>query len=118
MTYTVYYSDTIDLVPPSIWRIEAYRQSPDDLVEVNVTDLSDVVRVGIAYTLGDGIWATIDLARSVSNPNIWSGIKPHGETMEWFVQALDRAGNVAINENKGSYCRPANYRIWLPILRR
>jgi hypothetical protein len=116
MTYTVYYSNSIDLVPPSIWSIDISVQGNSDQVVVEVTDLSDIVRVGVAYTLGDGVWDTVDLTRSVSNPNIWIGAIPHEETLEWFVQAVDKAGNVAINENKGAYYGPASIRVWLPLV--
>ena len=116
MTYTVYYSNTMDLIPPSIWRIDAYRWGTGSQVLVETTDLSDVVRVGVAYTLGDGVWDTTDLTRSAGNPNVWIGIIPNVETQEWFVQAVDRAGNVAINDNKGAYLgSPAN-RVWLPFI--
>jgi hypothetical protein len=118
MTYTVYYSNTIDLIPPSIWSIDAYRRETNSQVVVEATDLSDVVRVGVAYTLGDGIWQTMDLTRSVSNPNVWVGTLPNEETMEWFVQAVDGAGNVAVNDNKSAYLDPPPARLWLPSISR
>ncbi|GAH00275.1 unnamed protein product, partial [marine sediment metagenome] len=74
------------------------------------------VRVGVAYTLGDGVWDTTDLTRSAGDPNVWLGTIRDEETIEWFVQALDGAGNVAINDNKGAYLdTPAN-RVWLPFI--
>jgi hypothetical protein len=116
MTYTVYYSNTMDLIPPSIWRIDAYRRETGSQVVVETTDLSDVVRVGAAYTLGDGVWDTTDLTRSAGNPNVWIGTIPNEETIEWFVQAVDGAGNVAINDNKGAYLDPPANRVWLPFI--
>jgi hypothetical protein len=74
--------------------------------------------VGVAYTLGDGIWQTMDLTRSVSNPNVWVGTLPNEETMEWFVQAVDGAGNVAVNDNKSAYLDPPAARLWLPSISR
>ena len=118
MTYTVYYSTTTDLVPPSIWSIDAYRQGSGSQVVVEGTDLSDLVRVGATYTLGDGVWRTADLARSTANPNLWTGAIAHGETIEWFVQAVDGGGNVAVNDNKGAYFGVAGSRIWLPLITR
>ena len=54
--------------------------------------------------------------RSAGNPNVWIGTIPDEETIEWFVQALDGVGNVAINDNKGAYLDlPAN-RVWLPFI--
>jgi hypothetical protein len=119
MTYTVYYTNTKDHVPPSIWSIDAFRGGTNSQVVVEVTDLSDVVRVGVAYTPGDGVWQTTDLTRSVANPNLWTGTLPLDESIEWFVQALDGAGNVAVNDNKGAYFGPAaDNRVWLPLITR
>jgi hypothetical protein len=117
MTYTVYYSDTMDLVPPSIWSVDAIRLVTNSQVEIEVTDLSEVVRVGVAYTLGDGLWSISELTQKASNPNLWTGTIPHDESIEWFVQAVDKAGNVAINDNKGAYFGPAaDNRVWLPLI--
>ena len=116
MTYTVYYSNTMDLVPPNIWRLDADQLENSSQVLVEATDLSDVVRVGVAYTLGEGGWETTDLTRSAGNPNVWIGTIPNEERIEWFVQVLDGAGNVAINDNKGAYLGPASNRIWLPVI--
>jgi hypothetical protein len=118
MTYTVYYSNTMDIIPPSIWRIAAYRQDMNGQVVVEVTDLNDVVRVGVSYTLGNGEWVTKDLAQSTSNPNLWLGAIPMDEGIEWFVQALDGAGNVAINDNKSAYFTKLADRFWMPFIMR
>ena len=116
MTYTVYYSTTMDLIPPSIWRVDASLGETSIQVVVEATDLSDVVRVGVAYTLGNGVWLTTDLTRSAGNPNVWIGTIPNEERIEWFVQVLDGAGNVAINDNKGAYLGPKSNRVWLPFI--
>ncbi|MFO7742601.1 MAG: right-handed parallel beta-helix repeat-containing protein [Anaerolineae bacterium] len=118
MNYTVYYSHIIDIVPPSIWRVNAYRLEAESHLTVEVTDLSDVIRVGISFTLGDGSWETIDLEHSTANPNLWRGTMPYEESIEWFVQAVDGAGNVAVNDNKGAYFGPPPNRIWLPVITR
>jgi hypothetical protein len=117
MSYTLYYANLTDLVPPSIWNIQAIGDGSTAQVTVDVTDLSNVIRVGVTYTLGDGTWTTIDLTQNISNPNQWTGTIPNDETVEWFVQAVDGAGNVAINDNKGAYFGSIDFRIWLPIIR-
>jgi parallel beta-helix repeat protein len=120
MDYTVYYSNTMDIVPPSIWRVDAYRFEAESHINVEVTDLSDVIRVGVSYTLGDGRWKSTDLVRRADNPNLWCGTIPYEESLEWFVQAVDGAGNVAVNDNKGAYFGPPpelNW-IWLPLILR
>lgn len=118
MDYTVYYSSITDIVPPSIWRVNAYRLDAESHITVEVTDLSDVIRMGVSYTLSDGIWATMDLTRSSADPNLWTGTMAYEESIEWFVQAVDGAGNVAVNDNKGTYFGPPpeHYRIWLPLI--
>ena len=119
MTYTVYYSSTLDFVPPSIWSVSAYQQAGVVQVVVEATDLSDVMRVGAAYTHGDGVWRTADLLRSAASPNLRTGAMPLDEEMEWFVQAIDGGGNVAFNDNKGAYFgAPSNLRTWLPVVYR
>ena len=118
MNYTVYYSNIIDIVPPSIWRVAAYKVEEESQITVEVTDLSDVIRVGVSYTLGDGSWVTFDLVRRAENPNLWSGTMPYEASVEWFVQAVDGAGNVAVNDNKGAYFGPPPelHWIWLPLI--
>jgi hypothetical protein len=116
ISYTLYYSNLTDLVPPSIWNIQAIGDASTGQVTVDVTDLSNVIRVGVTYTLGDGTWTTIDLTQNTGNPNQWTGTMPNGETIEWFVQAIDGAGNVAINDNKGAYFGTIDFGIWLPII--
>lgn len=120
MDYTLYYSDINDLVPPSVWKVDAYRDDEFGYITVEVTDLSDVVRVGVSYTLGGGAWVTTDLERSLTNPNLWTGKIPDSETVEWFVQAVDAAGNVAVNDNKGAYFGrpPEPFWNWLPLILR
>lgn len=79
-----------------------------------MTDLADVVRVGITYTLGDGVWTTNDLDRVGADGNDWVGTIPDSADIEWLVRALDRAGNLAVHDNKGGYFGPDGYRLWLP----
>jgi hypothetical protein len=116
MDYTVYYSPSTDWIPPSIWRVQ--RTSLDrenDEVHVEVTDLSYVARVAVSYTAGDGDWRTVNLGRMRHDPNLWAGAIPHHPDMEWFVQVVDTAGNVAVDDNRGGYFGPA-YRRWFPLV--
>jgi len=114
MTYTVYYSNTADIIPPSVWRVEALPQQV--AVEVEVTDWSDVIRVVAAYTVGAGAWRAVDLVEDAGNANLWTGSLPEASSLEWFVQAVDGCGNVAVVNNKGAYFGPPGSRIWLPLM--
>ena len=59
MTYTLYYSDTRDTLPPRIWSVrDLYYCEPKLSIQVQVTDFSGVAGVVVAYTTGDGIWQT------------------------------------------------------------
>ena len=49
-------------------------------------------------------WTFTDLAQSSSDPKHWTGGAPvTGTQFEYFVQAVDAAGNVAVSTNKGFY---------------
>jgi len=44
---------------------------------------------------------------------------PLTENLEWFVQAVDSGGNVAVNDNKGAYFgAPNSLTTWLPVVYR
>jgi hypothetical protein len=105
LSYTVYYSDSADVWPPTFWVVGDYRDTDDDArqIVVEVTDQSGVGRVGIGYTTGDGWWHTLDLTRLTGDPDIWTGSLPDAENLRFFVQAVDMAGNVATETNKHNY---------------
>ncbi|MCA9973289.1 MAG: hypothetical protein KC425_23885, partial [Anaerolineales bacterium] len=63
MTYTVYYSNSVDTLPPSIWLVtDTVPVSGTRRVTAAVTDHAGVARVAIAYTDGAGIWRVADMA--------------------------------------------------------
>ena len=66
MSYTVYYSNLSDVIPPSIWTVRASAGRNDDAAQlrVDVTDFSGIVRVTAAYTTGNGEWRTTRLVRA------------------------------------------------------
>ena len=63
-----------------------------------------VKRVLVLYTpeSSPGTWTALDLA--LSNGNTWSGAAPNpgGVAVQYFVEAVDAAGNVASSNNNGS----------------
>jgi hypothetical protein len=102
ITYTLYYSTTQDLIPPSLWTIETEPLAHGGpQLSAEATDFSGVTRVVVAYTAGDGVWRTVDLALQAQNR--WAGTLPVSPYLEYFVQAVDSGGNVAIHDNKGQY---------------
>jgi predicted phage tail protein len=120
LTYTVYYSITNDYVPPSIWSVQQMPDTPTTIgLSVEVTDFSaNVIRVVATYTVGDGLWQTVDLVAAQGNmwrtPVIES--LPRSETLEFFIQAVDNSGNVAVHDNKGQYFGLSQYEIFMPIV--
>lgn len=122
MHYTVYYSTTTDTIPPYIWSVQpiSATDSIDQVhtqIQVGVNDLSKVARVLIAFTTGDGIWQTTELHQADSN--YWTGNLPKTTNLDYFVQAVDHGGNVAIDDNKGRYFGSSQLEassIYLPVI--
>ena len=109
MTYTVYYSDTEDAYPPSFWVVEDAIIGSSQYITVEVTDWSGVARVAVGYTWDDGWWHTVDLTRSGVDEDLWTGTVPYTDTLSYFVQAVDRAGNVGVETNKAWYFGPGSH---------
>ena len=119
LTYTVYYSVTNDFIPPNIWSVEQLPDTPTTVgLAVEVTDFSaNIIRVVAIYTVGDGHWQSVDLV--ADQDNIWrttvnNGL-PRTDSLEFFVQAVDNSGNVAVHDNKGHYFGLGYFEIFLPI---
>jgi hypothetical protein len=63
----------------------------------------DVVRVLVLFRDASGAWRSVDLAR-VPGTARWTGGAPAtGTRLEYFVQAVDDAGNVAVSTYKARY---------------
>ena len=118
MRYTVFYSGSSDAIPPSIWTVHAASAQDHEAaqLQVDVTDFSGIVRVTVAYTTGDGEWQTRPLARATDDPGRWLGLLPGHSGMTYFVQAVDGAGNVALQDNRGRYFAPFLHRQHLPLI--
>jgi hypothetical protein len=119
LTYDVYYSTDADTLDPTIWRVEATQLSNRATFSVEVTDDSGIERVVVAYSLGEGEWHTIDLTNG-GDGDTWSGELPlsEGDSVSYFVQAVDGAGNAARGDNKGFYFEPVTYEAYLPLMLR
>jgi hypothetical protein len=72
-------------------------------ITVEVTDFSGIARVAVGYTWDDGRWRVVDLTRTLGDPDIWTGSVPYTDTLSYFVQAVDGAGNVGVETNKSWY---------------
>jgi hypothetical protein len=119
MHYTVYYTTTRDTLPPAIWQVtdSITADGAKRAVTVEASDFSGVATVVIAYTLGDGEWKTITLAPTATDQ--WSGSLGNLPTLEYFVQAVDTGGNVAVHDNKGNYFpsrATSTVKLFLPMI--
>jgi hypothetical protein len=68
----------------------------------------------VAYTDGKGVWETVDL---VEHGKSWLGRVGVTKDTEFFVQVVDRAGNVAVDDNGGAYHTFAAWQsVYLPLV--
>lgn len=114
ITYTLYYSNHADTLPPSVWSVQAHMDMGNRRTDLTVdaTDFSDVIRVAVTYTDGKGGWHTTDLTHA--SEDRWTGTLPAVRGLEYFVQAVDAVGNVGFNDNKGRYFTLSEAQVTLP----
>jgi Peptidase family C25 len=105
-------SPSNDFTPPAFTRIEATRVGATAAFAVDVTDLTEtggagtVKRVLVALRSGSATtWTFSDLVQTGTSARWTGGIAlPSAATpFEYFVQAVDAAGNVGVSTNKGFY---------------
>ena len=101
-------SQGIDRLAPRFDAIEAVVLPGPGLVSfsVNAVDLPDETATGVARVLvafrdeTSATWRFLDLRRDAGSS--WGGsASVSGTRIEYFVQAADRSGNVAVSTNKG-----------------
>ena len=91
-----------DFRPPDFGPVEVTKADSTIGFAVDVTDnvggASGVKRVLVLYRDASGTWKSIEMSHS--SPR-WSGAGSLvGDTAEWFIQAVDGAGDVAVTSNK------------------
>lgn len=124
--YRVYANDTVgrwltsetysykvtDLTPPEITAIGWLPQQPssNDTVEVSVnvsepSTASGVDTVLFSYLDSNSQWWNTTMSQDQQS-QLWKVIVPrqsHDTTVEFYITAYDKAGNLAINNNSGEY---------------
>jgi hypothetical protein len=122
----VYYSGSPDYLEPTVRWVGGVRAASEGkaYVKIEAMDSSGIQRVNVAYTDGTGQWRSQDLSYD-SRTQKWFGSFPATADTVCFVQVVDRAGNVAVDTNKGSYYRFATgeppslmYWVYLPVVTR
>jgi len=113
-----------DFLPPVVWDSHAQAVSGGVRFTIDVEDFdSDVQRVLVTYKVPAGSykgqWWSLDLT---VNPltGEWSRIVPglNAFTVEYFVQAMDAAGNVTVSNNKSFFYGGDISKLYVPIVRR
>lgn len=104
--YDVYFSSLSDQAGPAITWIDGYynTRQGEAAFKVEATDALTVTRVLIAYTAGAGSWSSFDLSYNGGTQK-WSGALPGARGAQYYVQAVDSAGNATAVTRKGGYFR-------------
>ncbi len=104
MTLRAFYSSQADITPPSVTYVvgEYDPAEKGGRIKVKADDPSDIVRVVVAFTRGDGTWESQDLPYDARTHRA-SGTVRTGPGTQFLVQVVDAAGNVAVIDNKGRY---------------
>ena len=106
MAFATYFSSNPDTQPPQITHadgtldVAGHRGS----LKVQADDDSGVIRVVAAFTDNLGTWQSQDLAYEYTS-NEWTGVITATLATYYFIQAVDGAGNVAVDDAKGEYHR-------------
>ncbi|RME47699.1 MAG: hypothetical protein D6796_07375, partial [Caldilineae bacterium] len=124
MQLHLYYSDnTSDYKPPVIWNIRALKFPNRITVEVDVSDESGIEAVIITYrpTSDPGSFRSLVLQPPASSQQsgTWSGVIPGESETSFYVQVVDRAGNVQMSGNKGLFFAPQpqpSLSLYLPLV--
>ncbi|MDY6834567.1 MAG: NosD domain-containing protein, partial [Chloroflexota bacterium] len=108
MSYQIYYSDSDDYSPPVIEEVRRVAGNPSTEFAIKVIDeVSPVQHVIVMWTHStkDNEWRSLELS-DLDADNVWTGsieIDPDKGDIDFFVQAVDEAGNVGMSTNKGHY---------------
>lgn len=102
-------STSSDYEPPTMTDVRAIVDAGTASFSVRALS-DDVVRaVVLAQVGGAETWQKVELTRS---GDLWTGTLPvsgNGRDVTFFVQLVDRAGNVGVSANKGPGFRPSLY---------
>ena len=95
-----YHPDSTDWEAPLVTKLDSTRSGDQATITIRATDPSGIAAVVVAYTNGDGTWASVSLTEGTS---AWTGTIPATASTRLLVQAVDGAGNVTALDNGGEY---------------
>jgi PKD repeat protein len=118
LSFDVYYhTASDDWTAPSVASVNSGLEGNTATVTVDASDPSGIEAIIVTHTAGGGAWDSVDLTQSGS---LWTaGFSADGDT-EFFVQVVDKAGNVAVQDNDGKYFKLGEslFTIYLPLVMR
>ncbi|RLC94306.1 MAG: hypothetical protein DRI77_11060 [Chloroflexi bacterium] len=119
LTLRVYYTDTEDYMPPSIWSVESTRMGGTATFKIKASDdESGVAEVRINYEYAPSLWTSVGLTYS-SSTGLWEGeANTSLDEFNYVVQVIDGAGNVSSSSNKGLYFAAEPNYLYLPLVMR
>jgi PKD repeat protein len=95
-----YHAQANDWTEPTVYLTNSSLNANTAIVTVTTSDASDIKEVVVAYTDGKGIWNSENLT---NGGETWSGNFAANANTEFFIQSVDNAGNVAVDDNEGEY---------------
>ncbi len=122
VSFRVFSSTNPNKTPPSITSVSHVVDSHvvdkiDVAVTATVTDTTTLYKVIATWTDGQGQWQETNLTQGDGGQ--WQAKLPlpsAPNVLEYYIQAVNAAGNVAVDDNNGQYYRAAAYGIFLPLL--
>ena len=99
LTFDLYFSSLTDEKEPPKINVS---QINSTFIKVNVTDESGIRKIVVAYTDNKGKWGSFDIEPDTAACALELEIELE-EEKEYFVQAVDIYGNVAVDDNEGEY---------------
>lgn len=123
MQLSVFYSSSPDFAGPEISYVgeQVDWVARQATVKVEAQDrLSGVFKGLVTYTYGDGRWQSVDLVYDAPSMK-WFGQFAARPGALYFVQMVDKAGNVTTATNKGRYYAlpaPPGSPLFLPYIRK
>ena len=119
VTFQAYSSNSSDYGTPAIRSVVTTPGESSVLIESEVSDAeTSVVQVWLTYETFPGEWETFAMEYK-EETGLWTYAVPDPlDPFEFFVQAVDEAGNVAVSNDKGSFFTAGGGEIFLPVVLR
>ncbi|MBN1891122.1 MAG: DUF11 domain-containing protein [Thermoflexales bacterium] len=110
---TYYGVDTADSTAPAIGALQATHSAGQVTVRAPVSDESGLYEVLVTWDEG-GAWRSRAMALDGAS---WQASFPGDGATPFVVQAVDAAGNVALDDNDGQYyyAGAAGFKVYLPL---